>query len=357
MTPIQWRSVAAAQLTQNPSLQAAWDHLNAQRLDLAFLSSDTVCAAIEVFGSADEQLVIGESADRIVALFVMAPEGRLKWHTFQPSQVPLGCWVAEAGLGLPELCAGLLRAMPLPCLAVGITQVDPLAEPRPGPDAREEAVDYIPTAWLEVQGNFEGYWAARGKNLRQNMRKQRNKLAADGTTAHMRMLTEPADMAGAIARYGQLESQGWKAAAGTAVHPDNDQGRFYRRLLEQAARRGEALVYEYLFGERTVAMDLGVQRGGVLVVLKTTYDETIPKALSPAALLREEELQHAFDAASGISRIEYYGRVMEWHTKLTDNSRTLYHLTHYRWSWLKTLAQRRRAAPEPAAQHPVATEE
>jgi hypothetical protein len=230
-----------------------------------------------------------------------------------------------------------------------LTQIDPRFAPRGIDNDRLSHGDYIETGWIDVEGSFDDYWAARGKNLRQNMRKQRNKLAADGVVTRMRVIRDAAEMAGALARYGALESTGWKAGEGTAIHPDNAQGRFYRCLLETAAAAGEAVVYEYLFNDRTVAMNLCLLRAGVLVVLKTTYDESI-KSLSPAFLLREEELQVLF-GEHRVRRIEYYGRLMDWHTKLTENKRTLYHLTRYRWPWVKQLAaSRRKVAPVDA--HP-----
>ena len=151
-------------------------------------------------------------------------------------------------------------------------------------------------------------------------------------------------MAGAIDRYGELESGGWKAGQGTAVHRDNAQGRFYLRLLEEAADKGEALVTEYRFGNKTVAMNLGLLRNQTWVVLKTAYDESIDKSLSPASLLREEELQQFF-ATAQVQRMEYFGRLMEWHTRLTDKQRTLYHVTAYRWPWIRQFAERRATVP------------
>jgi hypothetical protein len=132
-------------------------------------------------------------------------------------------------------------------------------------------------AGYDLNGSFEEYWSGRGKNLRQNMRKQRNRLAAEGVTAQMRSLTHPADIAAAIERYGALESAGWKAAQGTAIHPDNAQGSFYRCLLEYR-RRDAARPWsiEYLFADRVVASNLCLRRGKTLVVLKTTYDESDP---------------------------------------------------------------------------------
>ncbi len=172
------------------------------------------------------------------------------------------------------------------------------------------------------------------------MRKQRAKLQSEGIKLSMQVLQERADMAPAVARYGLIESTGWKAKEGTAIHPDNAQGHYYRELLENASLRGEALVYQYLFDDRVVAMNLCLVRHDTLIVLKTTYDESI-KSYSPAFLLRENELQEIYREGH-IKRLEYFGRLMEWHTKWTTKKRTLYHLTLYRWPFLKKLAAWRR---------------
>ena len=51
-----------------------------------------------------------------------------------------------------------------------------------------------------------------------------------------------------------LESAGWKAGSGTAVAPDNAQGRFYRAMLEAFAARGQARIYRYRFGDHQVTL-------------------------------------------------------------------------------------------------------
>lgn len=347
-TSLDFNRLPARALLDSPDLRADWDRLNDDRLGLPFLTSSAVTAALDVFGSGRELLVVARRGGRPVAMAVLAPQGRWQWATFQPSQMPLGSWAAERGITLDDLARHMLRALPGPALALSFSQVDPRQAERASDAVDNRHDDYIPTSWLEVSGAFEAYWAQRGKNLRQNMRKQRNKLAADGIDASMQVLRSEHEMSPALQRYGQMESTGWKASQGTAIHPDNDQGRFYLRLLQDAARRGEALVTEYRFGDSTVAMNLGLLRRGELVVLKTTYDESIGKALSPASLLREDELQ-AFFGGEEVRRIEYYGRTMDWHTKLTEQQRTLYHLTTYRWPWLKSLAERRRRKAEAAA--------
>jgi CelD/BcsL family acetyltransferase involved in cellulose biosynthesis len=337
--PLTWENLPASALQQRADIGLEWNRLNAARGDLPFLSADAIGIALEIFGEGRERLLIGHSG-AVVAMLVLVPQTKLRWSTFQPSQIPLGAWVAEPDISAAALANSLVKSQLGLCLVLSITQIDPRFALRGVDSANSEHSDYIATGWVDVEGSFEQYWSARGKNLRQNMRKQRNKLAAEGTSTCLKVWAEPQQMAPALARYAAMESVGWKSARGTAIQADNDQGRFYTRLFENAAARGEAVIYEYLFNDKSVAMNLCLRRNGMLVVLKTTYDESI-KHLSPAFLLREEELKATFEAGQ-INRIEYYGRLMDWHTKLTDNKRTLFHLTVYRWPLVKQLAVWRR---------------
>ena len=348
---IRWENLSASTLPQNADLLNTWDQLNAERGDLPFLASDAIVSALTVLGDGSERLLVGYAGTSVVAMFLLTPQGKYQWRTFQPSQLPLGAWVAKADLELAPMARSLLRAPLGFCLGLSITQIDPVLANRTEDTADTQTIDYIDTGWIDIEGGFDEYWAARGKNLRQNMRKQRAKLAADDVILTMQVLRGHDDMAPAIARYGKLESAGWKAQSGTAIHPDNAQGRYYRELLEHASLRGEAVVYQYLFNDRVVAMNLCTERNSTLIVLKTTYDESI-KTLSPAFLLREEELQEIYRQGK-IKRMEYFGRLMDWHTKLTDKKRTVYHLTVYRWPLIKKLAEARRrkaaeANPSPA---------
>ena len=339
-TDIHWKNLPASSLQKDSQLLPAWDQLNAARGDLPFLAGHAIVSALKILGDGSERLLVGYDGTRVVAMFLLSPQDKFQWCTFQPSQVPLGAWVADADLHLLDITRSLLRGPLGFCLGLSITQVDPHVAPRAEDNPDSQHTDYIDTGWIDIQGNFDDYWSARGKNLRQNMRKQRVKLLADGVKLTMQVLREHADMSPAIARYGSMESAGWKAQNGTAIHPDNVQGRYYRELLEQASLRGEAVVYQYLFDDRVVAMNLCLLRQGTLVVLKTTYDESI-QTYSPAFLLRENELQEIYQEGQ-IKRMEYFGRLMDWHTKLTDKKRTVYHLTVYRWPFVKKLAEAHR---------------
>src|SRR5262245_16548623 len=259
---------------------------------------------------------------------LLARRGHSQWETFQPSQLPLGAWVMrpEGDFGL--LLSGLGRKLPGIALAIGVTQQDPACVARPPETARLHTLDYIQTARVAVTGTFEAYWSKRGKNLRHNMKRQRAKLESEGTRTTLEMLTRPEDVGAAIEDYGRLESAGWKSEYGTAVHPDNDQGRFYRAMMEAFCSAGAGTIYRYRFGERVVAVDLCIQGGGALVILKTTYDEAL-KTISPAFLMREESFKGLFSERK-VERIEFFGKLMEWHTRWSDDVRTLYHVNYYR---------------------------
>jgi hypothetical protein len=52
--------------------------------------------------------------------------------------------------------------------------------------------------------------------------------------------------------------------------------------------------------------------------------------------MREEATRTLFDEGR-LGRIEFYGRVMEWHLRWTDEVRTMYHVNYYRWPVLRRL--------------------
>ncbi len=339
-THFHWKNLPALSLQKNEQLVRDWDRLNEDHGGLPFLTSDALICTLKILGRGHERLLIATQNSTVVAMFLLLPQGLFRWQTFQPAQLPLGAWVARADLHLPNIVHSLLRGPLGFCLVLSITQIDPHIAPRSTDTADNQNDDYIETGWINIEGSFDAYWKIRGKNLRQNMQKQRAKLQTEGIKLTMQVLQEFADMAPAVARYGLIESTGWKAQKGTAIHPDNAQGHYYRELLENASLRGEALIYQYFFDDRVVAMNLCLVRHGTLIVLKTTYDESI-KSYSPAFLLRENELQEIYREGR-IKRLEYFGRLMEWHTKWTTKKRTLYHLTLYRWPFLKKLAAWRR---------------
>lgn len=327
-----------------------WDRLAQRYRQAPFLHVDFVQPLIECFSGGDERIVRLVDGCGLVAIGVFCRRGGM-WETFQPSQIPIGCLVVREGVEWAALLGAIGRAMPGLAIGVAATQQDPLFNLRPRDDGGVKTLDYIVTAAIEVAGSFDDYWNARGKNLRQNLRKQRRKLADEGLATTLEIASAPDEMRQGVADYGRLESAGWKAQGGTAVAADNPQGRFYCSMLERFAARGRGKILRYRIGGRIAVVDLCIESDDALVVLKTTYDEALGN-YSPAALMREEFLRQVWEAGR-IRRIEFYGRMMEWHTRWTDQWRTMYHVNWHRWPALTSLAARLRQQLRPAAGAPV----
>ena len=316
-------------------LASQWNQLNAAGGNVPFLRSEFVFPALKEFGAGSEVVATFGSDHEFVAMGVFRQRRAGFWETFQPSQLPLGAFLARGGAPVDSLLDSLLGVLPGVPVAVALTQQDPGIVERPRESAALETIDYIDTAQVPVTGTFDDYWAARGKNLRHNVKRQRAKLLEQGVALRLDMIDASEDVAAAISDYGRLESSGWKAREGTAVELQNEQGRFYRTVFESFCLLGMGRIYRYMFGDRVVAMDLCLESAGALIVLKTTYDETV-EAVSPATLMRHEIFRTLFEEGR-IERVEFYGKAMEWHLRWTSRLRTLYHVNRYRWPVLKRL--------------------
>jgi CelD/BcsL family acetyltransferase involved in cellulose biosynthesis len=313
---------------QFPTFFSQWDALAQARPGTPFLEAAFLQPAIDTFGNGDELLCLNHTSGQLSAAAIVQRGPKGMWQTFQPSQLPLGAWLSSEGADLVATVDALVATLPGLTLGLGVTQLDPRFHPRPEDSAKVRTQDYIETAWVDIDNTFDIYWEARGKNLRQNTRKQRNRLHAEGTTTRLECITAATDVPKAMADYGALESAGWKTADGTAVHPDNAQGKFYQKMLENFCSLGRGRIYRYWFGDKVVAMDLCICDDTAFVILKTTYDESY-KQVSPSTLMRQDEFQQLFEE-SKFQRIEFYGKVMEWHTRWTLNARGIYHANVYR---------------------------
>lgn len=272
-------------------------------------------------------LAVCRSAGAPVAAAIIDRSRPTLPEVFIEDQMPLGAWVSLPEADVSELAFELTCSLGA-AVRLGIPQVDARFVSRRHGGEHVSTLDYIETPWVEVEGTFEEYWASRGKNLRTNMRRQREKLAGSGVNPTTRVLTGVHEMKGAVDRYATLESLGWKARGGTALSHDHPQTAFYARMLEEFARAGRARVYQHHFDERLVATELCLHDGQELIILKTTYDQnTAP--FSPASLLRQDMFESLF--SDGLTRrVEFYGPLKEWHLRWTSLRREVYHLNAYR---------------------------
>jgi hypothetical protein len=319
-----------------------WDKLNAAQGDHVLLDTDFVEPLIRHFAPRDVLLAIADD-EPPVGLGLVVKTGTGFWQTFQPSQAPLGLVVLQGDCDAEAAVRGLMRSLPGHCLGLAILCQDPDATRfvHSGTAPQIEVLDYITTARLPVAGTFDDYWRARSRNLTHNLARQRRRLAERGGLLELVIERRAEDVAHAIAEYGRLEGSSWKAAAGTAITADTVQGRFYTDVLERFCRRGDGVIFRLLMDGRTIASTLCVERGGTLVMLKTAYDKDVEG--SPGLLIQQDLLSQVFSAGR-TQVIEYYGRVMDWHTKFTTDVRQMFHVNYYRHPWVSRGRQHLKAA-------------
>lgn len=303
-----------------------WDALNKSNSNSLLLASDFVIPLIDNFSTGKEILAIARQNELVVAMFIITKKQTGVWESFQPSQAPISMSVYTNEL-LVDTLKSLCKTLKGLTLMLGITQLDPDISSRPESSSKLNTIDYIQTSRISVIGSFEEYWQKRGKNLRQNMNKQRNRLKKNGIDTKLEIITDPDKMINAIIDYGNLESSGWKLDSGTAVNIENQQGMFYKQVMERFAHKKQATVYKYWYGNDNAAMDLCIHNAETIIILKTTYNEEF-KSSSPAMLMRQESFEAIFENKT-YQKIEFYGKVMEWHKRWTDEIRTMYHLNFY----------------------------
>jgi hypothetical protein len=281
------------------------------------------------------------AAEKGMTLLVRKGSGL--WETFQPAQAPLGMFLLEHPDSSGRTLSELTRKLPGHALQLSILQQDPdyTSAPLDQSQGAFDRLEYIPTARITLAGTFEEYWQKRGTNLRHNVKRRRKRAMECGLDPQLVSRRAPEEVADAIREYGRLESSGWKGQDGTAVAIDNSQGRFYRDLFERFCASKEAVIYQFSLGGKVAASDLCLIRNGMMVILKTAYDETLSQ-FSPALLMHEDIIRELY-AEARVKVIEFYGRVMEWHTRWTEETRTMYHINFFRYGWVRSLKKFRRA--------------
>ena len=193
------------------------------------------------------------------------------------------------------------------------------------------------TVCIDLDSDFAGYWRARPVKLQKNIDRSMRAMAKASFNWRFATVVSPEAVELAVQRYGDLEIQGWKRAAGTAVHRTNSQGRFYQEVLRRFAERGRGLVYELYFDDCLVSSQLAIGNDSMLITLKTTYNEAF-REYSPGKVLDYLILQQEFELGR-FSKIEFCTNAGPELMRWGNRTRPISHLTVYRNRFSQRLAQ------------------
>lgn len=279
-----------------------WDRLNAQLYDShPLFDSRFVGPLLDCFGSGNEKLCICRVNGVIEGALILLPSGAGRWASFSPSQAQISAiLVADASL-LKEL----LKTLPGIVWVIEFFRIDPRYSPdfsRLKLETKISSHSY--TIKIDSGVSFAGYWNQRSKNLKANIRRYLNRARKAGCVSAFSEITALTEIKVGVYRYGDLESAGWKGAAGTAISRENSQGAFYAEVLDRFALRNQAAVCELFIDEQLAASRLVISNRHMAVVLKTTYDESLA-GFAPGRLLLYRMLERHLDHQPEID-IEFY---------------------------------------------------
>lgn len=315
-------------------LAADWDALN-QRLCRAhpFLDTAFVGPLVDCFARADDTLAVYRGPAGIEAMLLLEAPRRGICSTFLPSQAQLGPILLSGAAPLGELVSARWSTV-----AVDLLCQDPEYSPLPAlpPGPTHELTPHVTTVAASLVGTFDEYWQSRPRKLREQMRRSIRKLEQAGLALRLDAVVEPERVRAAVDRYGLLESRGWKGRSGTAIHPDNVQGQFYREVLARFAARGQGTVYELYFGGELAASELQIANAFMVIGLKTTYDEALGAAYSPGRLVHYLSLERRF-AEQRHRVLEYYTNATPDTTRWSTTQRPITHHRIYRYAALASV--------------------
>ena len=198
-----------------------WDRLNDSLYgNHPYFDSRFVGPLLKYFANGTELLCLYREQGVISGALILHPGGAGRWTSFRPAQAQ----ITPILLGDAGLLKQLMQALPGFAWSLELHAVDPRYAPRFSCARGETIISaHAKTIGVAPGPGFDAYWNHRPKNLKANIRRYINRLDREGGRAELSLLTEPEAISDGVRRFGDLESAGWKAAAGTAVSIDNVQ--------------------------------------------------------------------------------------------------------------------------------------
>jgi len=305
-----------------------WDRLNQQHSqNHPMLQSRFVAPLVRYFSEGLMAVIsrTGPEVNGILLVSSAARWGGVVRSAFLPSQAQIA--LLQAG-NEPELfLTDCHRLLPTLTLRFDLFAVDSKYQRAICEIPKTDRVVRGTDMSISLAGTFDAYWNDRPRNLKKNINRYRNRLQRDVGEATL-VLRRGDDVLLAVDRYGFLESRGWKGAAGTALHPGNHQGQFYREVLERFALSDHAIVFEMWANDQLYASRLCIHNEQQLIILKTSFREEA-RAFAPGRLLLFSMLEHLFESHM-VQEVEFYTNASKEQLDWSTASRPTFNLSLHR---------------------------
>jgi CelD/BcsL family acetyltransferase involved in cellulose biosynthesis len=331
-TGYHWEFLPA---TEFASISDKWQSLCDRSIRSPLLSADFVAVSLQHFGRGDEMICFAETPTGSIAATILQRKNGVVWETFQASQMPLGPWLQLPQLDFSTVLKSLMRALPLPIMMLGVTQLDTQFFPRPDASTLL-TIDSITTGEIDLPDSPELFInSLNSKPFKRRLRKAETEIGPITLICE----TNPEAISDYVNLYASMESRSWKGSAGTALTPNDPQSNFYVALLRRLAVNSRARMYILKMGERAVAAQIAIAEDDVLYLLKTTYEPDLMN-LGPGVMLQYYITLHSYEQTTRIKRIEFYGPLNQSQHMWITGRRTIYHANAYRSELLTTVHRR-----------------
>lgn len=306
---------------------ASWDELNERYYrGHPFFDSRFVEALLKHMGSGTECLFIHRAHQQIDGMVILRPRSAGVWTQFSPSQAQCLPVLVKTW----EDLVSLFEALPGQVWAYELLKQDPDFLPAGDMSSfsLSRTTPHALTINVSLSSDFDTYWNSRSRNLIKNMRRYERRVIDSFGAPKLTIISERDLLQSAVARYGDIESKGWKGVQGTAIHATNVQGRFYEEVFRAYGMTNQATVYEYWFGDMLAASRLVIHTSEMAIILKTAYDESLSQ-FAPGRLLLKAVLEHMFE--NRLSRsVEFYTDASEDQLAWATGQRRIFHVMRFR---------------------------
>ena len=322
----------------DPSLQY-WHELNERHFaGHPGLDSQYMGLLLQHYGDGNELVAIASQDSELFAGAIIKKVGWQVWTLFLPGQACLSPLVYDKESDGCHIVSSLQQSIPGGCLLLRTPKLDPAfqAMTAPADNPRMDISEYGTTYSVSLSCEFDTYWSARSKRLRQKFRQIMRKLDSSGIEVSLSSVSDSKHITDGVRIHAEIESGGWKGQRGSAIGVKNRQGDFYRELFQSFADRKQALAFQLRFDGQPVASLMCISSGRMMITLKTSYREDFSD-YSPGRLIDYLIFQDLLPSTDN-DTMEMYTRASHSDLSWATDHRLMFDMNVYRYRWIKSLA-------------------
>lgn len=185
-------------------------------------------------------------------------------------------------------------------LLTGIPNDDVVSALIDSPAARVEWRRVVPSYTLALPSTFEQFKSTRSRNIKESLRKCYNSLKRDGLDFEVRVLTQKAEVDGALSHFFRLH-QARAERTDTIAHRDAfshvRSRNFLRAVARRFADRGRLYIFQLRIQDKVAATRVAFGCGDTLYLYYSGYDPDFSKYSVMTTLVAEAikfAIEHGF---------------------------------------------------------------